>query len=159
MGVPINIYKLPADLRKKIAAQAGITLPAVGKFGAEKCSGLESKLEAAVFGILKLRERAKEIRNIRIKRGVLLAVETVKNQRTGKERKRDVRWKVDFSFERVSDGVRVWCEAKGVESDLYHRQLRLWRDGAGPGPLEIWKGSWQRPILVELVIPKKGGVR
>lgn len=128
------------------------------KFGAVRTNGHRSKLEAAVRQILDLRQRAGEISDIKCEQSVLLGTETVLNLRTGKSRTRNIQWKVDFSFIEVNTNTRVWCEAKGVETRLYRKQLRLWREGAGPGKLEIWKGDWRRPELVEVVIPKQGEV-
>jgi hypothetical protein len=131
------------------------------KYGAEiKRSGPHepsgSKLERAVYGILILRERAGEIKDIRCQASVTLGTEVVTNFVTGKTRTKTIRWKVDFAFTVVKTGVRTWCEAKGMESALYRKQLRLWREGAGPGPLEIWKGSYRRPTQTDLVTPGKG---
>ena len=66
-----------------------------------------------------------------------------------------IRWKVDWSFMR--DGVKVYAEAKGFETRDYKLKLKIWRE-AGPAPLEIWKGTPQRAVLTETVIPKLGGV-
>jgi hypothetical protein len=62
---------------------------------------------------------------------------------------------VDFNFLDLKTKKRVWVEAKGCETERYRLCLKLWRGGHGPGELEIWKGSWQRPILVEIVKPDR----
>ena len=121
------------------------------KFNLDPGAPRSSKLERAVYELLLLREKAGEIKDIRKQVGVDLARETVKNLRTGKERVRTVRWKVDFSFVCKKTGRTVYCEAKGVETPLYRRQLRLWREGAGPGNLEIWKGDYRRPRMVDFI--------
>jgi hypothetical protein len=69
-----------------------------------------------------------------------------------------IRWKVDFSFEqRQKDDtwVMTWCEAKGFNTADFKIKLKMWREGAGPGPLELWKGNARAPKLVEIIIPKQ----
>lgn len=106
-----------------------------------------SKLEASVGQILHLREKAKVINDIRYQVQTWLT-----DARIG--------WKVDFSFWERSDEQRVYCEAKGIETSDYRIKLKLWRV-YGPGPLEIWKGTYQNPQLVEVIYPRqvKSGVR
>ena len=111
------------------------------KFNAVKTySGHASKLEGSVYQILKLREKAGGISDIEQQKGVDLGC--------------GIKWKVDFSYYDEALRRRVWAEAKGVKGDRYRICLKLWRDH-GPGPLEIYEGSYQRPILKEIVIPKK----
>lgn len=110
------------------------------KFSAQKTAdGFPSKLEASVYQQLLLRERAKDIKDIRRQHCVDLGL--------------GVRWKVDFSFTECATGQTVWAEAKGIEDRGYKLKLKMWRNGAGPGRIEIWKGTWQRPHLVEVVVP------
>lgn len=129
------------------------------KFGAKKtqCSLNHfhpSALEASVCEILVLRERAGEIRNIKYQATVHLAY--------------GIKWRVDWSFEEklidretistpdMFNWMPKYAEAKGVETVDYKLKLRMWREGCGPAPLEIWKGSASRPMLVEVVHPKRG---
>ena len=112
------------------------------KFGNQRTDGFSSKLEAAVFQILQLREKAGEIADIRQQVTVDLTC--------------GIRWKVDFSFYDEAAMRRVWAEAKGCETDRYRICLKLWRGGHGPGDLEIWKGRWQNPTLVDIVKPQEG---
>lgn len=109
------------------------------KFNAHRTNGMGSKLESAVHDLLKLRERSGAISDIKQQVSVDLGF--------------GIKWKVDFSF--VDNGQTVYAEAKGVETERYRMCLKLWRGGQGPGPLEIWKGDYKRPRLVELVNPKK----
>lgn len=123
------------------------------KFGAQKtiCSlghPHPSKLEAAVCELLQLRERAKEIADLKWIAPVDLFY-TVAGQEYHK------RWKVDFSFTEVKTGIKTWAEAKGAETADYKQRRDLWKQGAGPGPLEIFKGTHARPQLVQTIIPKK----
>lgn len=111
------------------------------KFRAVRTNGMGSKLEAAVYQILLLRQKAGEISDIKQQVSVDLSC--------------GIRWKVDFSFFDKCRDLEVWAEAKGLETERYRMCVKLWRGGHGPGLLEIWKGSYQRPILKEIVIPKK----
>ena len=115
--------------------------PKKNKFGAIRSNGYGSKLENAVYQILLLREKSGEIKDIRKQHLVDLGYR--------------IFWKVDFSFLEISTDERVWAEAKGIETERYRICLKLWRYGNGPGKLEIWKGSYQRPTLDEIVIPEE----
>ena len=123
------------------------------KFNLDPNAPRGSKLERAVYEILTWREKSGEISDIKCQHSVTLGTETIQNYRTQEKRERVLRWKVDFSFIDNKTGNRVWCEAKGVEGPLYRRQLKMWRAGAGPGLLEIWKGDYRRPTCVEIVKP------
>lgn len=125
------------------------------KFNADTSGGGSSKLERSVHALLLLREKSGEIDDIKRQCSVELGIEIVISARTQKERRRIIRWKVDFCFRVVKTDERMWAEAKGIETRLYRKQLRLWREGAGPGRIEIWKGNYRRPRLVEIVEPKK----
>jgi len=98
-----------------------------------------SKLERAVHGIMKLREKAGEIRDLKQQRRVDLGD--------------GIDWAVDFSFIDNKTGEKTWAEAKGLEDARYRICKKLWKS-RGPGPLEIWKGHYRQPRLVEIVIPK-----
>ena len=107
------------------------------KFNAIRASGMGSKLEQSVHQILLLREKSGEIKDIRKQDCVDLGFK--------------IRWKVDFSFTDCKTRKRVYCEAKGFETRDYRMYLKLWAGGQGPGKLEIWKGSYQRPFLFKIV--------
>lgn len=117
------------------------------KFGARKtvCSmghPHPSALEASVCQLLRLREKAGEIRNIKWIATVHMPY--------------GVTWKCDFSFEQNRSEVWLptWAEAKGVETADYRIKIKMWENGAGPGPIEIWKGSYRNPTLAKVVIPR-----
>ncbi len=110
------------------------------KYRAKPTHGFPSKLEYAVFLKLVERERLGEIRNIKRQQVVSL----VDCDHCGTK----MQWKVDFSFE--EKGAVVYCEAKGIETREYKQKLKAWRKSP-PARLEIWKGSWQRPKLVEVI--------
>lgn len=117
------------------------TLFGRSKYNAVRSGGFGSKLEACVHEILQNRERAGQISDIKQQDRVDLSC--------------GIFWKVDFSFTDNNTGERVWCEAKGVETERYRICLKLWRGGHGAGKLEIWKGSYTNPKLVEIVTPKE----
>lgn len=97
-----------------------------------------SKLEAAVYQILKLRELAGEIENLRCQETIYLT-------------KAEIVYKPDFSF--TIENMKWYAEAKGLSTASFNIKKRLW-EYYGPGPLEIYKGTYQRPFLVETIIPK-----
>ena len=112
------------------------------KYGAKSGDGFGSKLESAVHGILQLRERNGEISNIQRQQTVVL-----------QDGARDVRitWRVDFSFTDTATGTTIYCEAKGFETSDYKLKLKMWRK-LKPHTLEIYKGSYTRPVLVEKIL-------
>lgn len=119
--------------------------PRRSKYGAKSVilptgEAFPSQLEAAVYQILLLRVRAGEIRDVKRQATVHLGF--------------GLKWKVDFSFTVVANNLETWCEAKGMWDRQAKRNLKMWTGGAGPGPLEIWQGSWKRPIHVKTVVPK-----
>lgn len=109
------------------------------KYGAVRQSGFASKLEASTYQILCLREKAGEIKDIRCQHTVDLGF--------------GVSWKIDFSFTRTLTGETVFAESKGFQDPVYKLKLRMWKHGAAKGLLEIWGGSWQKPVLVEIIKP------
>jgi hypothetical protein len=128
------------------------------KYGAKKttCSlghPHPSQLEASVCEVLILRQRAGEIRELKYQATVHLAF--------------GIKWKVDWEFEQrckvTISGVctetwwQMFAEAKGAETRDYRLKKRMWKEGCGPAPLEIWKGTAKRPVLVETVYPKEKG--
>lgn len=110
------------------------------KYNAKPCRGFPSKLEAAVYDILILREKSGEISDIKRQQTVVL-----------QEGSRDVRiaWKVDFSF--VKKTELVYAEAKGIETMDYRLKLKLWRKNP-PATLEIYKGDYRRVKLIETIL-------
>jgi hypothetical protein len=109
------------------------------KFNAKRVNGFASKLEAAVYSILIARQMAGEIKNIKCQQVVVLS-------------DAKINYKADFSYE-AQDGSTVWVEAKGVEQEIWRLKKKLW-SAYGPGKLEIYKGSYQRPFLAETLVPK-----
>lgn len=112
------------------------------KYGAKRADGFPSLLEREVYQILVRREESGEIREIKRQTVVVL--------KDCKECGDRVTWKIDFSFVDCKSDQLTYCEAKGVETNDYKKKLKLFKKNA-PAPLEIYKGSWQRPKLVERI--------
>jgi len=100
-----------------------------------------SKLERTVYDILKLREAAGEISEVKCQPHVTLD---------------PIGWKCipDFSFVWMDTGKLSYCEAKGVECDRWKATKLLWAH-FGPAPMEIWVGDWKKPFLKEIIKPDK----
>lgn len=118
------------------------------KYKAKPCEGFPSRLEKAVHDILKREEELGRITAIKRQQVVVL--------RDCEHCGTRITWKVDFSYVDKKDFETVFVEAKGVETAEYKRKLKLWKK-APPFKLEIYKGSWQRPKLVETVEKKNVG--
>lgn len=97
-----------------------------------------SGLEGAVYWLLCLRAKAGEIKDIKCYRSFQLTP--------------SVRWKVDFSYFCLKRNCEVAAEAKGKETADYLVKKNLWKD-FGTMPLEIYKGTYRRPFLVETIQP------
>jgi hypothetical protein len=110
------------------------------KYKAKRTDGFPSKLEAAVYGKLLEREKFGLIKNIKRQQVVTL----INCDHCGTR----MTWKVDFSFE--ENGRTVFCEAKGIETDDYKRKVKQWRESP-PARLEIWKGIYKNPKLIEVI--------
>lgn len=98
----------------------------------------DSKLEAAVYGLIKLREKA----------GTLKLKQHQKHIYLSEAR---ILYIPDFECE-DENGLR-YVEAKGFEGPRWSTIVKMWKQ-FGPGPLEIWKGSWERPKLVKTIYPE-----
>ena len=100
-----------------------------------------SKLEAALFDLLILREKAGELKDVRQQVSVYLT---------------DARIQMipDYSAVNVETGETEYHESKGAESDVYRIKRRLWKY-YGPGKLYVYKGSYRKVYLHEVIIPKK----
>ena len=107
----------------------------MNKYGAVLCQGYGSKLEAAVGNVLRLRERAKEIFNVRRQHSVRLGSRY---------------WKCDFSYEDIKTKETIWVEAKGLVIREFLWIKEMWKL-IGPGTLEIWGGDYRRPYTIEIV--------
>lgn len=99
-----------------------------------------SKLEASVCALLHLRLKAGEIGQIKIEDHLYLT-----NAKIG--------YVVDFRCTRP-DGRIFWVEAKGHPNDTWPIKKKLWKI-YGPGLLEIWKGTYLKPVLEEIIEPQE----
>ena len=99
-----------------------------------------SQFEAAVYALYKLREKAGEIEILGTQEHVYLTDARIN-------------YITDYSFLDLKTGEKVHGEAKGFETPEWKLKLRLYRF-YGPCRLEIWKGTYIRPVLHEIVIPK-----
>ena len=99
-----------------------------------------SKLEAAVYQMLKLRMKAKEIDSIQMQDHIYLT-----DAKIG--------YTPDFRCT-THDGEEFWVEAKGFANDRWAMKKKLWKF-YGPGKLEIWGGTYRNPQLMEEIIPVK----
>lgn len=98
-----------------------------------------SKLEAAVYDILLLRERAGELAEIKTQQHVYLTAARID-------------YIADFSFWCHRTNAQVWCEAKGIETPVWRIKRRLYKH-YGPGALEVWQGNYRKPFLKETIVP------
>lgn len=118
------------------------------KYGATKTRvgnlTFSSRLEASVYQLLKLRERAGEVENIQCQVTVTLKE---KCPTCGDE---PLRWKVDFSYWDPRTNSTVYVEAKGLETNHFKKQKK-WFKTNRIGKLEIWKGSHEKPYLSEVI--------
>lgn len=98
-----------------------------------------SKLEASVYQYLKLREKAGELQIVQLQDHVHLMCPTL--------------YIPDFKCVDLKTGEFFWVEAKGFANDRWPAKKRGWKN-SGPGRLEIWTGTHQRPTLSETITPK-----
>lgn len=101
----------------------------------------DSKLEIAVCEVLQWREKAGEIEIRKSQARVYLS---------------PARYCCipDFECFDLKLQSSFWVEAKGFEVPRWRDTKKLWRT-FGPGPLEIWKGDYKRPRLVETIRPQQ----
>jgi len=99
----------------------------------------DSKGEASLMTLLMLRQRAGEFVEIQQQDSVYLT---------------DARilYRPDFKCTKPDESF-LWVEFKGFETRDWRIKRRLWIH-YGPGPLEIWKGSYSASKLHEIIIPK-----
>lgn len=102
-----------------------------------------SKLERSVSNLLKLREKAGEIKIERQQARIHLT-------------DAELLYIADFECFNTKTGEVFYVEAKGLETAVWRIKRNLYRF-YGPAPLEIWKGSHGNPKLFETIIPKRLG--
>jgi hypothetical protein len=113
------------------------------KYGPTKVSqagySFASKLERALFDLLKLREMAGEIRDIQCQDSIYLT-------------DAEILYKPDFKYTVVATGEPEWAESKGFPTPSFAIKKRLWKY-YGPGRLLIYEGTHQRLVHSETIIP------
>lgn len=107
------------------------------KYSAVKSNGFASKLENAVYQILKIQEKAGEIKDLRCQHAVELT-------------RAKIRCKIDFSYIDTKTNETVFAEAKGVVSDRWRIFKKLWKH-YGLGTLIIYKGTYKKPYIDEII--------
>lgn len=98
-----------------------------------------SKLEAALYDQLWWRMKAGEIKDIQVQATVYLT-------------KARIKYIPDFKVTMKDDSIE-YHEAKGLEADRFGTIKKLWKH-YGEAPLYIWKGSHQKLLLAETIIPE-----
>ena len=109
------------------------------KYFNERTSGFASRAEFQCFQLLKLRERAGEIKDIQCQ---------VTSPLTA-----GITHKTDFKFFDIQRNAYVWAEYKGFEDARWRMIRKLWKEH-GPGVLEIYKGAGLRISCTETITPK-----
>ena len=104
-----------------------------------------SALEASLYGHLKILESAKEISQIQLQPNVQLSICCCCNLKR--------RMIPDFKVFDEKLNQPVYYEAKGVETDRWLDNVKLWKVH-GPGRLLVFKGTYRRLFLSEEIIPK-----
>lgn len=111
------------------------------KFGNQRVQNdsysFASKLESAVYTMLKARENAGEIEILQVQDHVYLT-------------KARIHYIPDFKCLDKETNEVFWVEAKGYEGEKWPMKKKLWKF-YGPGKLEVWKGTHLRPFLDEVV--------
>jgi hypothetical protein len=113
------------------------------KFGAKRVTydnhSFASKLEHAVYLLLKCREQTGEIEIIQCQAQVRLT-------------KAEILYIPDFKCLDLKTKEVFYCEAKGMVQDRFALIKKLWKHYS-KHKLEIWSGSHTRPFLKEIIVP------
>lgn len=117
------------------------------KYSAQKTSidgiWFDSKLEAAVYELLKLRQAAGEIEIVKCQDRIYLSAARIL-------------YTPDFFCKDLKTGLSFHVEGKGVISQRWPTIKRLWKE-YGPDSLEIWMGEYRKPYLKQIIVPKTKG--
>lgn len=112
----------------------------MSKYGNIMAGNFSSKLEKATYDFLLLREKCGEIKDIQCQDHVYLT-------------KARIHCIPDFKFFDIKTQKHWWAEAKGFEAPRWPTIQKLW-EFYGPGPLEIYKGSYRKVELFKTIYPK-----
>lgn len=114
------------------------------KYGRKKVEhagySFDSKLEAALFDQLRLRERAGQISNVQHHPGTVFLSPA------------RVQYRPDFKYLNHATGAVEYAESKGVRGPKWPSIEKLWKI-FGPGRLEVWGGSYNRLKLLKAIQP------
>lgn len=115
-----------------------------GKYGAKEVTKagrrFDSKLESALHDYLLEQEKVGEIADIKQQVRVKLTLA-------------EIVYIPDFSAIDLKTGTLCYYEGKGFETDVWRIKRRLWAF-YGHGPLYVFKGSYKKLYLHEVIIPK-----
>lgn len=114
------------------------------KFGARRVRShagfsFSSKLEASLYDYLALMEKNGEISDITLQPHVMLTEAKIKMI-------------PDFKARHLKMGQDVYFEAKGYETDVWRIKRKLWTV-YGPSALFVYRGSYKKLELTEVIIP------
>jgi hypothetical protein len=106
-----------------------------------ECAGYSfaSKLERELFLLLKLMEKAGELKEIQVQCHVYLT-------------RARIAYIADFKAHDVELGQDVYFEAKGFETPIWRIKRKLWTV-YGPGVLRVYKAARQGVVMTEEIIP------
>lgn len=99
-----------------------------------------SKQEAMLFDLIKLEEKAGELKLIATQECVYLS-------------DAEILYKPDFTVQ-MKNGDIIYREQKGFVTPVFNIKKRLWKN-YGPGVLEIWKLNSGGLYIDEVVVPKR----
>lgn len=105
---------------------------------------IHSLLEMSVDKLYQLRERAGELKILARQDKITFYWNGVKI----------ISYIPDFKLQDLHTGEIFWGEAKGMKDALWAVKEACWR-ASGPGRLEMWEGSAQRPIPTGNILPVK----
>lgn len=109
------------------------------KYAAKRTSNdgysFASKGEASCYQLLRLREKAGEIKIIQTQVNVRLS-------------DAQILYIPDFLIRDLKSGRVIYVEYKGFETPEWKIKKRLWK-AYGPAPLQVWKGAGMRMVMVE----------
>ena len=91
--------------------------------------------------LIGLREKAGELDLLQVEATVYLT-------------KARYRYIPDFLVKDLETGEEFYIEAKGGKgNDRWPTTKKLWKH-YGPQRLEVWGGTWTRPMLIQIIIPE-----
>ena len=102
-----------------------------------------SKLELSVYEMLLMMERGGKLRDLKCQ--VTVRFHTYDFGKTTMI--------PDFRAFDIPLNEEIYIEAKGMPTPTWNRKKKAWAIG-GPGKLFVYGGNWQRPKLMQVIVPK-----